>query len=55
MTKQEYEEWWLRDKGNTTMTLSELHSYGIEAVPCNCDDNDCKGWRMEHYSVRNSA
>jgi hypothetical protein len=25
-----------------------LRSFGLIAVPCDCGDGSCRGWRMEH-------
>lgn len=51
MTKEEFESYYA---GNSSMTVEELHSYGLYAMRCDCDEPECQGWAMdwEHRSER---
>lgn len=43
MTKEQFESWYAANSG---MTVEELHSLGEHAHPCDCEDEQCRGWQM---------
>lgn len=43
MTRDEFEQRYTNDNADT---LAALRHHGRYAIPCECDDPDCKGWQM---------
>lgn len=43
ITKEEFEIKYAEESG---LTLQQLYDSGCHAVPCNCGQDGCKGWRM---------
>ena len=48
MDKQEFEKQYAESSG---VTVEWLHQNGLFALPCECEYDKCKGWRMEHESI----
>ena len=44
MNKDEFEEYFA--KGSHT-TVEKLHEWGLFAIPCECGEEICKGWKMD--------
>ena len=44
MTKIEFEEGYARRSG---VTIEWLNIHGQYAVPCDCEEEGCGGWKME--------
>jgi len=45
MTKEEFEKHYFRDWTENQLNIVKKE-YELEALPCNCDYEDCKGWFM---------
>jgi hypothetical protein len=43
MTKTKFEQGYAE---RSDVTVEWLHEQGLEAVPCDCEEPDCKGWQM---------
>lgn len=52
MTRQEFEQQYADNGG---ITIDTLHKLGLYAVPCNCEEEDCLGWRMQSPSEREAS
>lgn len=48
MTREEFEKAYEEGGG---MTIEELRSWGLVTIPCNCGEEGCEGWRMEHVMM----
>ena len=48
MQKNEFESYYAN---NSDMTVGQLHAHGLHAYPCECGEDGCKGWQMQHDSV----
>jgi len=47
MTRDEFEHSYAQ-RGE--MTVDWLHSMGLYAVPCNCQEDRCRGWQMRNLT-----
>ena len=45
MTEQEFAEGYASKSG---VTVEWLREHGMEARPCDCGEDGCKGWQMAH-------
>ena len=50
MTKDEFEEGYAKRSG---VTIETLHGMGLFAAPCDCGEEECRGWQMAHLGVAN--
>ena len=44
MTKEEFERQYAEKSG---LKVEQLQEYGLVAVSCDCEYENCKGWSME--------
>ncbi len=45
LTRTEFEQGYAK---RSRVTVEWLKEQGLEAGPCDCDYDDCEGWRMNH-------
>ena len=43
-TKEEFEKYYAK---NSKLTAQQLTEMGLIAMPCNCNEPNCKGWQMQ--------
>lgn len=48
MSKDEFESYYAK---GSNLTVERLHVLGLHAYPCDCGEDGCKGWQMQHGSV----
>lgn len=48
MTKEEFISMYLKNSG---LTQEDYIKYKMEAIPCDCDYDNCKGWQMKTQNI----
>lgn len=51
MTKEEFEQGYAERSG---VTVEWLHLYGQYAIPCDCEEENCRGWQMVRLELEDS-
>ena len=44
MIKEEFERYYA---DNSLMTVEDLHGHGLFAIPCDCVEEGCQGWKID--------
>lgn len=45
MTLDEFEK---RYAEFSNLTVKQLRAFGLQGIPCDCNENGCNGWQMIH-------